>query len=118
MFDFLVFDLFILNNLVSVEMASLLLIIFLLTLLIGLSGILINYNNILFTIISLEIINIASILYVLIFAKLVLDPQGYIFANYLLLLTGTESAMGLGILIVLFHFGQGLVFSSYINIKG
>lgn len=106
------------NKIFSFQMASQLVLIFLLIIFIGLSGILINWNNLLFTIFSIEVVNISAIMFLIIVSRILYDLKGYLFGNFLLWLTASESAVGLGILVALFKFGGSIRFNTYINLKG
>lgn len=46
------------------------------------------------------------------------DPKGQIYAIFLLILAAAESAIGLGILIVLYRFGSSIEFKDYQELKG
>jgi NADH:ubiquinone oxidoreductase subunit K len=46
------------------------------------------------------------------------DPKGQIFALLLLICAAAESAIGLGILIVLHRFGKSIEFEDYQELKG
>jgi NADH:ubiquinone oxidoreductase subunit K len=46
------------------------------------------------------------------------DPKGQIYALLLLILAAAESAVGLGILIVLYRFGSSIEFQNYQELKG
>jgi NADH-quinone oxidoreductase subunit K len=46
------------------------------------------------------------------------DPKGQIYALILVVLAATESAVGLGVLIVLYRHGQSIDFKTYQEIKG
>lgn len=46
------------------------------------------------------------------------DPKGHIYALLLVVLAAAESAVGLGILIVLYRFGKSIEFSSYNKLVG
>jgi len=46
------------------------------------------------------------------------DPKGQIYALLLLILAAAESAIGLGILIVLYRFGSSIEFQGYQELKG
>lgn len=46
------------------------------------------------------------------------DPRGSIYGLLLLVLAACESAIGLGILIVLHRFGHSIEFSAYQNLGG
>lgn len=46
------------------------------------------------------------------------DPKGQIYAILLLILAAAESAIGLGVLIVLYRFGNSIEFQAYQKLKG
>jgi NADH:ubiquinone oxidoreductase subunit K len=46
------------------------------------------------------------------------DPKGQIYAILLLVLAAAESAIGLGVLIVLYRFGNSIEFQNYQELKG
>jgi NADH:ubiquinone oxidoreductase subunit K len=46
------------------------------------------------------------------------DPTGQIYALLLVILAAAESAIGLGILIVLYRFGKSIDFVDYQELKG
>ena len=46
------------------------------------------------------------------------DPKGQIYAILLLVLAAAESAIGLGVLIVLYRFGASIDFHEYQELKG
>ena len=46
------------------------------------------------------------------------NPKGQIYANFLLILAAAESAVGLGLLIVLYRFGNSIEFQEYQKLKG
>lgn len=46
------------------------------------------------------------------------DPKGQIYAIILLVIAAAESAIGLGMLIVLYRFGQSIDFEDYQELKG
>ena len=46
------------------------------------------------------------------------DPKGQVYALFLLILAASESAIGLGMLIVLYRFGRSITFDSYQQLKG
>ena len=46
------------------------------------------------------------------------DPKGQIYAIILLVIAASESAIGLGMLIVLYRFGQSIDFEDYQELKG
>jgi NADH-quinone oxidoreductase subunit K len=103
---------------ISFEAAVQVLIIFLIIMFFGFSSVLINWHNLLFTIFAIEIVNISAIMILIVMAKIMYDPHGYIIANILLWLTASESALSLGILVVLFKFGGSIKYNSYSNLQG
>jgi NADH:ubiquinone oxidoreductase subunit K len=46
------------------------------------------------------------------------DPKGQIYALLLVILAASESAIGLGILIVLYSYGRSISFKDYKEING
>ena len=46
------------------------------------------------------------------------DPKGQIYAILLIVIAAAESAVGLGMLIVLYRFGSSIDFSDYQELKG
>jgi NADH:ubiquinone oxidoreductase subunit K len=46
------------------------------------------------------------------------DPKGQIYALLLLVIAAAESAIGLGVLIVLYRFGNSIEFNNYQELKG
>jgi NADH-quinone oxidoreductase subunit K len=46
------------------------------------------------------------------------DPKGQIYALIFVILAASESAIGLGVLIVLYRHGQSIDFRTYQEIKG
>ena len=109
---------FLTNHIIPFEIAIRILSIFFLIILIGLAGICVNWHNLLFTIFSIEIINISAIIYLSTFSRIINDFNGFILANLLLWLTASESALILGILVVLFKFGGTIKLNSYTNLQG
>ncbi len=54
----------------------------------------------------------------IIMANATLDFKGQIYAILLLILAAAESAVGLGILIVLYRFGESINFETYQELRG
>lgn len=54
----------------------------------------------------------------LIVSLITFDPKGKIYSLLLLILAASESAVGLGILIVLYRFGKAIDFLTYQTLKG
>jgi len=46
------------------------------------------------------------------------DPKGQIYALIVLILAAAESAIGLGILVVLYRFGKSVDFQGYAKLRG
>lgn len=86
--------------------------------LIGLSGIIFNFKNFLVTMFSIELMYLGITISFILVSVAASDPRGQIYAMILLILAAAESAIGLGILIVLFRFGKSIDFESYQELKG
>lgn len=93
-------------------------IVFLYIMVIGLVGILTNWRHAVSLIFGLEVINISSIMYIATISEVIFDMEGRVFSCILLWLTASESALVLGILIVLFKFGGTIRLNKYANLKG
>jgi len=92
--------------------------LFYLLFLIGLTGIIFNYKNYLITMFCIEIMYLGITLCFIIVSISTADPKGQIYALLLLILAAAESAIGLGILIVLYRFGSSIEFQGYQELKG
>jgi NADH-ubiquinone oxidoreductase chain 4L len=66
---------------------------------IGLVGFIINNKNLILMLISLEIMLLGITLIILIVSFNLEDAMGHIFAIYLIIIAGAESALGLAILV-------------------
>jgi NADH:ubiquinone oxidoreductase subunit K len=86
--------------------------------LIGLSGLVFNHKNFLLTLFSIEIMYLGITLSFIIVSVTTQDPKGQIYAILLLIIAAAESAIGLGMLIVLYRFGQSINFEDYQELKG
>jgi NADH:ubiquinone oxidoreductase subunit K len=86
--------------------------------LIGLSGIIFNYKNYLVTMFCIELMYLGITICFLIVSISTSDPKGQIYAILLLILAAAESAVGLGLLIVLYRFGKSIEFQAYQELKG
>jgi NADH-quinone oxidoreductase subunit K len=86
--------------------------------LIGLSGIIFNFKNFLVTMFSIELMYLGITISFILVSVASADPKGQIYAMVLLILAAAESAIGLGILIVLFRFGKSIDFESYQELRG
>lgn len=92
--------------------------LFYLLFLIGLTGIIFNYKNYLVTMFSIELMYLGITICFIIVSISTSDPKGQIYAILLLILAAAESAIGLGVLIVLYRFGSSIDFQDYQELKG
>jgi len=92
--------------------------LFYLLFLIGLTGIVFNYKNYLVTMFSIEVMYLGITVCFIIVSISTADPKGQIYAILLLILAAAESAIGLGVLIVLYRFGSSIDFQDYQELKG
>jgi NADH:ubiquinone oxidoreductase subunit K len=102
------------NTLLGIEFLALVYFIFL----IGLSGLVFNHKNFLLTLFSIEIMYLGITLAFIVISIIVSDPKGQIYAILLLIVAAAESAIGLGVLIVLYRFGYSINFEDYQELKG
>lgn len=91
---------------------------FYLLFLIGLTGIIFNYKNYLITMFCIELMYLGITICFIIVSSSTTDPKGQIYALLLLILAAAESAIGLGVLIVLYRFGSSIEFQDYQELKG
>ncbi len=94
------------------------LILFFLLFCIGLTGILFNYRNYLLTLLCIETMYLGLTICFLVVGITLFDLKGQIYGLSLIIIAAAESAIGLGLLIVLFRFGGSIFFSKYQNLKG
>ena len=94
------------------------LLLFLLLFFIGLSGIVFNYRNYLVTMLCIEIMYLGITICFLIVSVATSDPKGQIYGLILLIAAAAESAIGLGVLVVLYKFGNSIDFSDYQELRG
>jgi NADH:ubiquinone oxidoreductase subunit K len=92
--------------------------LFYLLFLIGLTGLVFNYRNYLVTLFCIELMYLGITISFIIVSNVTLDFKGQIYAILLLILAAAESAIGLGVLIVLYRFGHSINFNSYQELKG
>jgi len=85
--------------------------------LIGLFGLLFNYKNFLISMLSVELFYFGLINTLVITSQINNDMLGQIYALTLLIIAASESAIGLGILIVLFKYNRTVDFSDYQELK-
>lgn len=102
------------NNVLWTDMLALTYLIFL----IGLLGMIYNRKNFLITMLNIEIMYLGLTLSFLIISNATLDPTGQIYALILLIVAAAESAIGLGLLIVLYRSSKTINFSDYEDLKG
>lgn len=91
---------------------------FYLLFLVGLSGIIFNYRNYLVTMFCIELMYLGITIAFIILSNATFDFKGQVYALLLLILAAAESAIGLGILIVLYSFGHSINFEDYQELKG
>ena len=85
---------------------------------IGLIGITSNYSNMLITILCIELSYIGIITAFLTNAVYFSSPKGYIYTLIILISVAAESAIGLGLIIVLYTFGKSINFTDYQELRG
>jgi len=86
--------------------------------LIGLTGIIFNYRNYLVTMFCIELMYLGITICFIIISISTADPKGQVYALLLLVIAAAESAIGLGVLIVLYRFGNSIEFNDYQELKG
>lgn len=67
---------------------------------------------------SIELMYLGVITSFVVYGVISHDPRGATYALALLILAACESAIGLGILIVLYRFGRSIGFNSYQQLGG
>lgn len=77
-----------------------------------------NQRNFLVTMMAIEVMYLGAITSFVLYGVTCHDVRGLIFGLLLLILAACESAIGLGILIVLYRFGRTVDFTSYQNLGG
>lgn len=102
------------NSIPWIEVLSLTYLIFL----IGLSGMIYNRKNFLLTLLSIELMYLGITLSFIVIGSATADPKGQIYAIMILIIAAAESAVGLGLLIVLYRFGKSIDFTDYADLKG
>lgn len=84
----------------------------------GLLGMTYNYKNYLVTMLSVELLYLGAISSFVFYSSASHSPVGAIYSMLLLILAACESAIGLGLLIILYRFGRSIDFSSYESLGG
>lgn len=77
-----------------------------------------NYKNFLVTMMSVELMYLGAVSSFVLYSAVSHDSRGAIYALLLLILVACESAIGLGILIVLYRFGRAIDFRYYKQLGG
>lgn len=77
-----------------------------------------NYKNFLVTMMCVELMYLGAITGFVLYGNVCQDSRGSIYALLLLILAACESAVGLGILIVLHRFGRSITFTDYEELGG
>ena len=85
---------------------------------IGLFAILLNIYNLLVTMLSIELLYLGGIICFIFIARHFSEVMGEIYGLLLLIVAASESAVGLGILIVLFRFGGSITYTHFSELKG
>ena len=84
----------------------------------GLLGLIFSHRNFLVSMLSIEVMYLGVIAGFSILSVITGNYFCQIYALALLILAASESAVGLGILIVLFKFGRNVDFTTYEELKG
>jgi len=85
---------------------------------IGIFGIITNKDNFLITILSAEIIYLSIIVLFSVIGSFLQTEFEHICALILIVLAAAESAVGLGLLVVIFRFIQSIKFYKYQELRG
>lgn len=85
---------------------------------IGLLGMIFNYKNFLVTMMSVELMYLGAITSFVLQGATTNDPKGSVYGLLFLVLAACESAVGLGIIIVLYRFGRSIDFATYQELGG
>ena len=104
-------------SLINIDI-SFILIITTILFLIGVLGLVLNRNNILITIMSIEIMLLAVNLNFVIFSVYLDDIVGYVFVLFILTVAATESAIGLAILAAYYKLNNTIQLESIKQLKG
>lgn len=85
---------------------------------IGVLGVLLNKKNLVFLLLSLELMLLSSTVNFLFISVFFSNPVGQLFALVVLTVAAAESAIGLGILVVIFRVKQTIDFNSLNFLRG
>jgi NADH-quinone oxidoreductase subunit K len=84
----------------------------------GLLGMISNPKNYLVTMMSVELMYLGAVSSFVLYGVICRDVRGAVYGLVLLILAACESAVGLGILIVLYRFEKSIDFSTYQELGG
>jgi len=84
----------------------------------GVLGMIFNYRNFLVTMMAVELMYLGIVTSFIMYGVACHDTKGYIYGLLFLVLAACESAVGLGILIVLYRFNRSIDFAAYQNLGG
>lgn len=84
----------------------------------GLLGMIFNYKNFLVTMMSIELMYLGAVTSFVINGTVSHDSRGSVYGLLFLILAACESAIGLGILVVLYRFGRSIDFAAYQQLGG
>jgi NADH-quinone oxidoreductase subunit K len=84
----------------------------------GLFGMIFNYKNFLVTMMSVELMYLGAISSFVLYGVALQDPRGAIYALVLLILAACESAVGLGLLILIYRFNGKITFTAAEELQG
>ena len=84
----------------------------------GIFGILHNKRNFLLTMLFIEVMYIGVFMYILATSLLLNLPIGQIYALSILIIAACESAIGLGILLILFKNDNTINFENFTELRG
>jgi NADH:ubiquinone oxidoreductase subunit K len=84
----------------------------------GLLGMIFNYQNFLVTMMCVELMYLGAISSFVLYGVALHNAQALSYGLFFLILAACESAVGLGILIVLYRFGRSIAFSAHEQIGG
>lgn len=86
--------------------------------LIGLFGLLLNRRNLISVLLSLELVLLGANLNFILISVGQVTPMGQVFSLLILTVAAAESALGLGILIVLFRLQHDVSFEKFAHLRG
>lgn len=77
-----------------------------------------NYKNFIVTMMSIELMYLGAVSSFVLYGTVTHDTRGSIYGLLFLIMAACESAIGLGILIVLFRFGRSIDLADYTVLGG